>query len=91
MSATVLHGGSLLLSSAEPELTTKPANPPIVAPPQQLPEASLPAPDPAAAWAPGAAPAWPPPPPYGFPMPPAPVLTNPWAGMSMPAVPPAQA
>jgi hypothetical protein len=91
MSATVLHGGSLLLGSVEPGLATKPANPPIVAPPQQLPEASLPAPDPAASWAPGAAPPWPPPPPYGFPLPPAPAMANPWYSVPMPAAPPAPA
>lgn len=81
MSATVLHGGSLLLGGVEPTVTTKPPANRIVAPSQQLPEASLPAPDQAAPWAPpGAAPQWPPPP-YPFPMPPppvAPVFGNPW-------------
>lgn len=91
MSATVLHGGSLLLAGVEPVATKPPVNPPIVAPSQPLPEASLPAPDPAAPWASGAPPLWPPPPPYGFPMPPPPVLTNPWDSVPMPAPPPAPA
>ena len=91
LSATVLHGGSLLLGGVEPMVTTKsPANS-TVAPSRQLPEASLPAPDQAAPWTPGAAPQWPPPPPYPFPLPPppvAPVFANPWDSVPF-ATPPA--
>jgi hypothetical protein len=93
MSATVLHGGSLLLGGVEPVVTTKPPANRIVAPSQQLPEASLPAPDQAAPWAPGAAPQWPPPP-YPFSMPPppvAPVFGNPWDSVHFSAPPAAPA
>jgi hypothetical protein len=94
MSATVLHGGSLLLGGVEPAVTTKPPANTVVAPSQQLPGASLPVPDQAAPWTPGVAPQWPSPPPYPFPMPPppvAPVFENPWNSVpfSAPSAPPA--
>ena len=93
LSATVLHGGSLLLGGVEPAVTTKPPHHPIVAPSQQLPEASLPAPDQGGPWTPGAAAPWLPPP-YPFPMPPppvAPVFENPWANIPFSAPSPAPA
>ncbi len=73
LSATVMHGGSLLLRGHETaSMTGAPASP-AGAPAQQLPEPSLPAPDQAATWTP---PVGPPLglPPNGQPLPPAPLL-----------------
>jgi hypothetical protein len=62
LSATVLHGGSLLLAGGEAESVTEPSASLAVAEPQQLPPtnstASLSSPGQAAPWTPGAAPQW---------------------------------
>jgi hypothetical protein len=62
LSATVLHGGSLLLAGGEAGSIVEPSASPIVAEPQQLPTASSTAsfsgPGQAAPWTPGAAPRW---------------------------------
>lgn len=62
LSATVLHGGSLLLAGGETGSIVEPSASPISAEPQQLPAAnpaaSFSGPGQAAPWTPGAAPRW---------------------------------
>lgn len=58
MSATVLHGGSLLVSEKKPGATAQPPANPLIAPPQQLPQVSFPAPVQVPPWTPGATPPW---------------------------------
>lgn len=62
LSATVLHGGSLLLAGSEAGSIAEPSVSPTVAEPQQLPPtrstASLAGPGQAAPWTPGATPQW---------------------------------
>ena len=73
LSATVMHGGSLLLRGHEAASITGPPANPTASSGQQLPDPSLPAPDQAATWTPPTAP----PlgfPPNGQPLPPAPLL-----------------
>lgn len=73
LSATVMHGGPLLLRGHETASMTGPPAGPSAGPAQQLPEPSLPAPDQAATWTPPTAP-----PlglaPNGQPLPPSPLL-----------------
>jgi hypothetical protein len=73
LSATVMHGGSLLLRGHETASISGSPVSPNGAPAQQLPEPSLPAPDQAATWTPPVGP------PLGFspngqPLPPPPLL-----------------
>lgn len=62
LSATVLHGGSLLLAGDETGLVADPSASPAGAQPQQLPPTSstvaVPEPGQAAPWTPGATPQW---------------------------------
>lgn len=62
LSATVLHGGSLLLAGDEAGSIAEPSASPTVAEPQQLPStsstASLSGPGQAVPWTPGATPQW---------------------------------
>jgi hypothetical protein len=62
LSATVMHGGSLLLTDDETGSIAEPSASPTVAEPEQLPApsstASLSGPGQAAPWTPGAAPQW---------------------------------
>jgi hypothetical protein len=62
LSATVLHGGSLLFAGDETEFIAEPAANPAIAQPQQLPPTSSTAPfsesGQAAPWTPGATPQW---------------------------------
>lgn len=59
LSATLVHGGSLVLTAGEAQPVTEPLSSPIVAQPTQAnPEVSMPSPGQAAPWTPGAAPQW---------------------------------